>query len=80
MTAASLALAAALLRGAPASTLALLGDGRGRVTSVRPPSVSLSLAIEPPALATGMEPEPPVVLPGYLLPDDGIEEPADGGG
>lgn len=75
-----LALAVVLLRGAPATTT---GDGarneaRASATG-RPPSVSLS--IEPAAaVAPGAETAFPVVLPGYLLPDDGNEEPAHAGG
>jgi len=38
----------------------------------RPPAVSLS--IEPHALTPSGEVDCPVVLPGYLLPDDGCEE------
>jgi hypothetical protein len=38
-----------------------------------PPMISLS--IEPAAYAPQGHVEPPVVFPGYLLPDDGSEEP-----
>ena len=71
-----MALAAALLRGAPASVLHGSNDAATDLASARPPSVSIS--IEPP----GFETDRPVVLPGYLLPDDGTgsEEPAHAGG
>jgi hypothetical protein len=42
-----------------------------------PPAISIS--IEPAALAPYAEAESPVVFPGYLLPDDGCEEPAHAG-
>jgi hypothetical protein len=83
MMAAPLTLAALLLAGAPA-TDARSADGsagsRSRITaSIRPPAVFLSL--EPAILAPATSsPESPVVLPGYLLPDDGFEEPAHAGG
>ena len=85
MMAAPLTLAALLLAGAPAAD-ARSADGsagpRSRITaSIRPPAVFLSLepAILLPATSTS-SPESPVVLPGYLLPDDGFEEPAHAGG
>lgn len=39
-----------------------------------PPRISLS--IEPALPPPPADPAPPVILPGYLLPDDGLEEPA----
>jgi hypothetical protein len=40
----------------------------------------VSLSIEPTGLMPSVTPEPPVVLPGYVLPDDGVEEPSYAGG
>lgn len=40
--------------------------------TTRPPVISIS--IEPYALTPYVEAESPVVLPGYLLPDDGCED------
>lgn len=53
---------------------ALTGEVDGLL---RPPVVSIT--IEPSTLAPYAEAEPPVVLPGYLLPDDGGEEPLHAG-
>ena len=39
-----------------------------------PPRISLS--IEPAVPLPPADPAPPVVIPGYVLPDDGLEEPA----
>ena len=72
MMVAFLALGATLLRALPSS----LADGaeRSNIAARRAPAVFLSIE------APGRETEPPVVLPGYLLPDDGTEEPAHAGG
>jgi hypothetical protein len=40
---------------------------------------TISISIEPPVLLPYAEARPPVVFPGYLLPDDGCEEPAHAG-
>jgi hypothetical protein len=40
---------------------------------------TISISIEPAALAPYADAESPVVFPGYLLPDDGREEPAHAG-
>jgi hypothetical protein len=77
-----LALALALLRGAPA----VGRDGSGPAprspvaTELRPPGIRITL--DPSALNPQFEPESTVVLPGYLLPDEGegAEEPAHAGG
>lgn len=45
--------------------------------AVTPPDVSLTVEG---ALGTALEAEAAVILPGYLLPDDGFEEPAHAGG
>jgi hypothetical protein len=50
--------------------------GTARVSGARP---TISISIEPAALAPYAEAESPVVFPGYLLPDDGGEEPAHAG-
>jgi hypothetical protein len=79
----SLAGAPQMVRGlgpalAPAS--APIGPGRGgkgTAYAAHPPTISLS--IDPAALAPYAEVESPVVFPGYLLPDDGCEEPAHAG-
>jgi hypothetical protein len=47
-----------------------------RVLGARP---TISISIEPAALAPYAEADSPVVFPGYLLPDDGGEEPAHAG-
>jgi len=47
-------------------------DAKDLAAASRPPAISLS--IEPYALTPYVEVEPPVVLPGYLLPDDGCED------
>jgi hypothetical protein len=52
-------------------------DRQARPTS-RPPAISLM--IEAPPLGFRTDAEPPVVLPGYVLPDDGAEEPFHAGG
>jgi hypothetical protein len=57
------------------------GENRGvlhaaRAAGSRP---TISISIEPAALAPYAEAESPVVFPGYLLPDDGGEEPAHAG-
>jgi hypothetical protein len=81
-TAFPLALALALLRGAPA--VGRDGSGPGPrppvAAEIGPPGVSITL--DPDALNPQFEPESTVVLPGYLLPDEGegAEEPAHAGG
>jgi hypothetical protein len=62
------------LASAAPGKLATDKDDRG---TLRPPSISIS--IEPTILTPYAEVEPPVVFPGYLLPDDGREEPANAG-
>ncbi|WP_154673637.1 hypothetical protein [Singulisphaera acidiphila] len=47
-------------------------DAKDLAASSRPPAISIS--IEPYALTPYEEVESPVVLPGYLLPDDGCED------
>jgi hypothetical protein len=73
-----MALAAALLRGAPAPT----GSGhdvRTRIAAeIRPPAVSITF--DPTALKPLAEPKSAVEFPGYLLPEEGAEEPAHAGG
>lgn len=44
----------------------------------RPPAISLMIEAPPSGFRT--DAEPPVVLPGYVLPDDGAEEPSHAGG
>jgi len=39
----------------------------------------ITISIDPTVLVPAREGEPPVVFPGYLLPDDGSEEPANAG-
>jgi hypothetical protein len=76
LAAASFALAPLLLRaGAGAATP---GPGPGFAAVVRPPAVSLTVETGPGVVPPRVE--PPVVLPGYLLPDDGVEEPSHAGG
>jgi hypothetical protein len=56
------------------------GESHPPVTAadpLRPPAVSIFL--EPSGLSPYVDVNPPVVLPGYLLPDDGSEEPAHAG-
>lgn len=62
-------------RSSTVSPAGSLADGPDAVA--RPPVVSLT--IEPATLTPYAESEPPVVLPGYLLPDDGGEEPVNAG-
>ena len=66
---------------APATLAAATGAGlapdREETGALPPPSISIS--IEPTALTPYAEVEPPVNFPGYLLPDDGREEPANAG-
>jgi hypothetical protein len=52
------------------------GHGAPGVAGFRP---TISISIEPAALAPYADAESPVVFPGYLLPDDGREEPAHAG-
>lgn len=47
-------------------------DAKDLAAASRPPAISIS--IEPYALTPYVEVESPVVLPGYLLPDDGCED------
>lgn len=47
-------------------------DAKDLAAASRPPTISLS--IEPSGLTPIVEVESPVVLPGYLLPDDGCED------
>lgn len=79
-TALPLALAVALLRGVPAvGGDADRPDARSRIAAeVRPPVVSITL--DPTTLNPLAEPESTVELPGYLLPDEGSEEPVHEGG
>ncbi len=72
MMVAPLALAATLLHALPTATAS--DTDRSNIAARRPPAVFLSIE------APGRESEPPVVFPGYLLPDDGNEEPAHAGG
>jgi hypothetical protein len=51
---------------------------QGASIAKAPPPV-ISISIEPAVLAPYAEAESPVVFPGYLLPDDGCEEPAHAG-
>jgi hypothetical protein len=48
----------------------------GRIAA---PAPAISISIEPAVLAPYADAESPVVFPGYLLPDDGCEEPAHAG-
>lgn len=54
---------------------------RGHVgaSTVSAPPPAISISIEPAVMAPYAEAESPVVFPGYLLPDDGCEEPAHAG-
>ena len=80
----------AALAALPVFLLALgFWEGRRSATlgSVQPPSEPgglqrppvISISIEPVGLTPTFDPEPPVVFPGYLLPDDGSEEPVHAG-
>jgi hypothetical protein len=71
-------LALALVRGGPATGSASEELEQSVITTVRPPTISLS--IEAPGVRIHAEPKSPVVFPGYLLPDDGGEESAHAGG
>lgn len=79
-----LLVALAALHGSPASTAAGVPDGRGHTRTAaaaafhRRPTVSLS--IDAGLMSPRGEDEVPVVLPGYLLPDDGAEDSHDAGG
>jgi hypothetical protein len=80
-----LVLASLLLwAGGPTATMASAPSSQGSFresaapSAVEPPPV-VSITIEPPVLTPYAEAEPPVVLPGYLLPDDGCEEPVHAG-
>lgn len=73
-----LALTALLLRTAPATGRASDGPRADpAVLHANPPGVTLAVESVTPA---GLVPAAPVVLPGYLLPDDGAEEPVHAGG
>lgn len=76
LTAAPLMLAAALLCGAVAASAGGYDEAQPDIAAVRPPSVRLSVE------ATEREGAAAVILPGYVLPDDGTgnEEPAHAGG
>lgn len=50
---------------------------RSAFADAHPPTISIS--IEPAAPAPYANADSPVVFPGYLLPDDGCEEPAHAG-
>jgi hypothetical protein len=76
MTVAPFVLASVLLSGTPRSAGHSVASAHTSVS--RRPTISLS--IEPPALSPVFHPEPPVVLPGYVLPDDGTEEASHEGG
>ncbi len=52
------------------------GPGAPGVAGFRP---TISISIEPAARTPYADAESPVVFPGYLLPDDGREEPAHAG-
>lgn len=59
--------------GNPAEPAAVGSPTRpGFAAAVSEPTISLS--IEPIGLAPASEPQTPVILPGYILPDDGPEE------
>jgi hypothetical protein len=53
-------------------------DGACSAYAAAPPP-TISISIEPAVLAPYADAESPVVFPGYLLPDDGCEEPAHAG-
>jgi hypothetical protein len=53
--------------------------GRTCTTYAAAPPPTISISIEPAVLAPYADAESPVVFPGYLLPDDGCEEPAHAG-
>jgi hypothetical protein len=59
----------------------LSGATRGRSCAAyaASPPPTIRISIEPAALAPYADAESPVVFPGYLLPDDGCEEPAHAG-
>jgi hypothetical protein len=78
MTTGPLTLAAVLLAGSGELPGAPAGAPRSVSAAARRPSISLS--IEPSSLSPVAQPEPPVVLPGYVLPDDPVEEPSHAGG
>jgi len=82
LAAVSFGLAALLLRGgagASTSGVAPRADHpQVAAASVRPPAVSLTVEGAPGA--SPVEPATPVILPGYLLPDDGVEESTHAGG
>jgi hypothetical protein len=66
---------------APASgadqAIADRGSGCAAYAAAPPPAIRIS--IEPPGLAPCAGAGSPVIFPGYLLPDDGCEEPAHAG-
>jgi len=71
-----------LLRSESAAVETHSGRGaahRGRDRAAYATAPAISISIEPTTLAPYADVEPPVVFPGYLLPDDGCEEPAHAG-
>ena len=77
MTTAPLAVAALLLSGSPSTNGTPVDSSHS--LAIRRPTISLSIE-QPAGLLPAIHPEPPVVLPGYLLPDDGTEEASHAGG
>ena len=75
LTISTLLLSAVLVDGLPVSQAGVQNGIRSGVSGSLRPSVML-LSIEP----SFDGPEQPVILPGYLLPDDGVEEPFHAGG
>lgn len=51
----------------------------GAETARVPMAPVITISLDPTVLVPAREGEPPVVFPGYLLPDDGSEEPANAG-
>ena len=54
-------------------------NGVGCAAYAAGPPPTIRISIEPVGLAPYADAESPVVFPGYLLPDDGCEEPAHAG-
>lgn len=75
LTVSTLLLSAVLLRNAQVNHSGVQNSLQSGVSGSLRPSVML-LSIEP----SFEVPEQTVVLPGYLLPDDGVEEPFHAGG
>jgi hypothetical protein len=63
----------------PRSDQAVANRGRGCAAYAVAPPPAIRISIEPAGLAPCAGTESPVVFPGYLLPDDGCEEPAHAG-